>query len=141
VPVVKRGRGARRPVRKGGSRMEFDIKLAKLAIGDAWFQDEDGTKIFVNVAVENGKKYVRVRLDFPGDKPIIILWQPELAMQVANAIFRAAFNASVLTPQEIQQLWQRLRGQFRQPARRSGSGPARQQGGEAADDVPDVSFM
>ena len=139
MPVVKPK--SRKPTQKEKvGKVTTDIKLAKLAIADTWIKDEDGTKYFINVTAHNGKKYVRFRADMPGERPLTFLWSPQLAIDIANAIFRAGFNAKVLTEEEIEQLWQKLRKQFKKASGKK-SNPKPQANNEDEEEFEGVEFQ
>lgn len=119
-------------------KMTKEIKLYKLAIGDWFAKDKDGTKYFVNVTEEDGYKYIRIRVDM-GDDKVEYLLKPEFAIELANAIFRAAFNAKVLTVEEIREAWQVLRNQFKQTKTTKSS--AKNTWSEENEEDIDVSFQ
>ena len=144
MPVIV---GNKRSGQRKGQKLSLNEKLAKLAIADYWQKDSDGTRYYINAVNNDGRNYVRFRIDIPKADPITILLDPKTAMQLGMALQRAAFAAQVLRPEEVSQLWHELRGRGGQRAVKRQEAVNEQEpeqaDNEAAseeEELPDVGF-
>ena len=143
MPVIT----SQKTQKKQAKQLNLDQKLAKLAIADFWTKDSDNTRYYINAVSENGKTWVRFRIDIQGSKPLIILLEPKMAYMIGMALQRAAFSAQVLKPDEIAKMWNFLTNKKRsnkQVQQQTQQNEQTQEAGQEVTqedtDMPDISF-